>query len=138
MTSYAGDLQTVSIKSLKSVQFRSSRPEVSYRKVVIKKFLKTTGKHLLWSLLFNKVAYLRSATLLKKRRVFQLVFQHFEENLFIENTFSGCGCQFEKQLPTKNWFWILNQLLTFHCFHFGKNNRSFHVQLNTRISCIPY
>ena len=34
---------------------------------VIKKFTKFTGKHLYWSLFFNKVGGLRSGTLLKKR-----------------------------------------------------------------------
>ena len=44
---------------------RSSRPEVFCEKGVLKNFTKFTGKYLCWSLLFNKVAGLRPATLLK-------------------------------------------------------------------------
>ena len=45
---------------------RSSRPEVFCKKGVLKNFAKFTGKHLCQSLLFNKVAGLKAATLLKK------------------------------------------------------------------------
>ena len=47
--------------------FRSSRPEVFYKKGVLRNFIKFTGKHLCQSLFFNKGAGLRPATLLKKR-----------------------------------------------------------------------
>ena len=57
-----------SIKSFSDKIFRSSRLDVlSYKKGVLKKFLKFTGKHMYQSLFLNKVAGLRSATLLKKR-----------------------------------------------------------------------
>ena len=46
---------------------RSSRPEVFCKKGVLRNFTKFTGRHLYQSLLFNKVAGLRPATLLKKR-----------------------------------------------------------------------
>ena len=46
---------------------RSSHRRCSVRKGVLKNFAKFTGKHLCQSLFFNKVADLRSATLLKKR-----------------------------------------------------------------------
>ena len=46
---------------------RSSRPEVFCEKAVLKKSAKFRGKHLCWSLSFNKVAGLRPATLLKER-----------------------------------------------------------------------
>ena len=42
-------------------------PEVFYKKGVLKNFAKFTGKHLCQSLFFNKVAGIRTATLLKKR-----------------------------------------------------------------------
>ena len=42
-------------------------PELFYKKDVLKNYAKFTGKHLCQSLFFNKVAYLRPATLLKKR-----------------------------------------------------------------------
>ena len=46
---------------------RSSHPEVFCKISVLKNFTKFTGKHLCQSLLFNKVAGLRPATLLKKK-----------------------------------------------------------------------
>ena len=46
---------------------RRSRPEVFCKKGVLRNFAKFTGKHLCQSLFFNKVAGLRSTTLLKKR-----------------------------------------------------------------------
>ena len=46
--------------------YRSSRPEVFCKNGVLKNFAKFTGKHLCQSLFFNKVAGLRSATLLKR------------------------------------------------------------------------
>ena len=45
---------------------RSSRPEVSCKKDVFNYFAKFTEKHLCQSLLFNKIAGLRPATLLKR------------------------------------------------------------------------
>ena len=42
--------------------FRSSRPEVFWKKGVIRNFAKFTGKHLCQSSFLNKVADLRSAT----------------------------------------------------------------------------
>ena len=46
---------------------RSSRPEVFCKKSVLRNFAKFTGKHLCQSLIFNKIAGLRPATLSKKR-----------------------------------------------------------------------
>ena len=60
--------------------FRSSRPEVFFKKGVLKNFGKFTGKHLCQSLFFNKVAEVRPETLLKKRlwhRCFPLNFVKF-------------------------------------------------------------
>ena len=48
-------------------KYRSCRLEVFCRKGVFRNFEKFTGKHLCQSLLFNKVAGLRTVTLLKKR-----------------------------------------------------------------------
>ena len=47
--------------------YRSSRLEVFCRKGVLRNFEKFTGKHLCQCLLFNKVAGLRTVTLLKQR-----------------------------------------------------------------------
>ena len=46
--------------------FRSSHPEVFYKKGVLRNFEKFTGRHLCQSLVLNKVAGLRAATLLKR------------------------------------------------------------------------
>ena len=59
---------------------RSSRPEVFCKKGFLKNFANFTEKHLCQSLLFNKVAGLRRATLLKKRpwhRSFPMNFAKF-------------------------------------------------------------
>ena len=42
--------------------YRSIRPEVFYKKAVLKNFAKLIGKHLCLSLFFNKVVGLRPAT----------------------------------------------------------------------------
>ena len=59
---------------------RSSRPELFYKKGVLRNFARFTGKHLCWSLFFNKVAGLKPPTLLKKRlwhRCFPVNFAKF-------------------------------------------------------------
>ena len=64
---------------------RSSRPELFCKKGVLRNFPKFTGKHLCQSLIFNKVAGLRPATLLKKRlwyRRFPVNFVKFLRTLF--------------------------------------------------------
>ena len=61
-------------------KYRSSRLEVFCRKGVFRNFEKFTGKHLCQSLLFNKIAGLRTVTLLKKRfcyRCFPVNFSKF-------------------------------------------------------------
>ena len=49
------------------IRIRSSRPEVFYKKGVLKNFSKLTRKHLRRSLFLNKIAGLRLLILLKKR-----------------------------------------------------------------------
>ena len=64
----------------KGYKKRSSHQRCSMKKVVIKNFAKFTGKHLFQGLIFNKVAGLRSATLLKKRlwhRCFPVNYEKF-------------------------------------------------------------
>ena len=61
----------------------------SMKKGVLRNFTKWTGKHLCQSLFFNKVAGLRSATLLKKRlwlRCFHVNFAKFLRTPFFQNT----------------------------------------------------
>ena len=68
-------------------------PELFCQKGALRNFSKFTGKHLYHSLFFNKVAGLRSATLLKKRlwqRCFPVNFAKFLRTLFLTNTSGGC------------------------------------------------
>ena len=71
------------------LKYRSSSPEVFYKKGVLRNFAKLTGKHLCQSLFFNKVAGLRPATLLKRRlwhRCFLVNFLKFlRTTFFIEH-----------------------------------------------------
>ena len=65
---------------------KSSRSEVFCKNGVLKNFAKFTGKHLCQGLFFNKVAGLRTATLLKKRlwhRCFPVNFVKFLRTPFI-------------------------------------------------------
>ena len=59
------------------------------KKGVLRNFTKFTGKHLSQCLFFNKVAALRSATLLTNRlwhRCFSVNFAKFLKTPFLENT----------------------------------------------------
>ena len=70
----------------------------SMKKDVPRNFAKFTGKHLPQSLFFNKVTWLRPATLLKRHSgtgAFQWIFRNFWEYPFSQNT-SGAGfCIFQ-------------------------------------------
>ena len=61
---------------------------------VLKNFAIFTGKHLHWSIIYNKVAVLRLANLLKKRlqqRCFPANTAKFLRTTFlIDNTYAGC------------------------------------------------
>ena len=68
---------------------RINHQRCSVRKGVLRNFTKFTGKHLFQSLFLNKVAGLRSATLLKKRiwhRCFPENFAQFVRTPFLQNT----------------------------------------------------
>ena len=68
------------------LKYRSSSPEVFYKKGVLRNFAKLTGKHLCQGLFFNKVAGLRPATLLKRRlwhRCFLVNFLKFLRTTFL-------------------------------------------------------
>ena len=72
---------------------RSSHQRCSIIKVVLINFAKFTGKPLCQSLFLNKVAALRSATLLRKRpwhRCFPVNFAKFIRTPFLQNTSGGC------------------------------------------------
>ena len=69
--------------------WRISRCRCSLRKGVLRNFAKFTGKHLCQGLFFNKVAGLRSATLLKKRlwyKCFPVNLAKFLRTCFLQNT----------------------------------------------------
>ena len=60
-------------------------PEVFFKKGVLKNFANFTGKHLCWSLFFNKVADLRVCNFIKKRlqqRYVPVKLAKFYEHLF--------------------------------------------------------
>ena len=68
---------------------RISHQRCSMKRGVLKNFAKFTRKHLCLSLLFNKVAGLKPATLLKKRlwhRGFPMNFPKFFRKPFLKNT----------------------------------------------------
>ena len=58
--------EAVSIEKRVAIAFRSSHQRCSMKKCVLGNFTKFTGNHLCQSLLFNKVAVLRPATILEK------------------------------------------------------------------------
>ena len=60
------------------------------KKHTLENFVKFSGKHLFWSLFFNKDAVLRPATLLKKglrQRCLPLNSAKFSRTPFLQNTF---------------------------------------------------
>ena len=84
---------------------RSNRPEEFCEKVVLRNFAKFTGKHLCQSLLLNKVAGLRLATLLKKRpwhRCFPVNFAKFLRTLFSQNTSGRLLLNFAIKIPNQD------------------------------------
>ena len=68
------------------VQYILKQPrEVFFKKGVLKNFANFTGKHLCWSLFFNKVADLRVCNFIKKRlqqRYVPVKLAKFYEHLF--------------------------------------------------------
>ena len=71
--------------------FRSSCSELSYKEDVLKNFAKF-GKHLCWSLFFNKVAGWKPPTLLKRDTgtgVVLWILQNLQEHLFCETPAKG-------------------------------------------------
>ena len=96
-TEFLRQLSTVYVKHIGSSGIdqhvfyhdRNSRPEVFCKEGVLRNFTKFTGKHLCQRLFFNKVAGLRSATLLKKslwHRCFFCEFCKISKNTFFYRT----------------------------------------------------
>ena len=78
---------------------RSSHQRCSMKKSVLRNFAKFTTKHLCQSLYFNKVAPLRSATLLKKRlwhSCFPVNFTKFLRTTSLRNIFFLDNCSWIK------------------------------------------
>ena len=84
-------------KSTYWYQIRSSHKRYFIEKDVLKNIAKLIGRRLCKSLLFNKVAGLRHATLLNKRlwhKCFPVNLAKFLKTIFLQNTTSGgCFCQ---------------------------------------------
>ena len=72
---------------------RSSHQRCSIKKGILRNFTKCTGKHLSQSLSFNKVAGLRSTTLLKKNSgtgIFLWILWNFWEHLLYRTPLDDC------------------------------------------------
>ena len=89
--------------------FGCSCPEVFCEKGVLRNFAKLTGKNVCQSLVFNKLAGLRSATLLKKtlwHRCFPVNFVKFLRTTFFHRT----------PLVTASAFYVTSLLRYIRCF----------------------
>ena len=85
------------LHSIFIMMYRSSRPEVFYKKGALRNLAKFTGKHLCQRLFFNKVGRLRPTTLLKKslwHRCFSCEFCEISKNTFFYRTprVAASGC----------------------------------------------
>ena len=92
------------------MKFRSSLPEIFYRKISLKFFAKFTGKHLCWSLFFNKETFL-----IKRlwHRCFPVIFENLglmkkSEIGLHENCFS-----FEKRMHFRGHLFQANILFLY-------------------------
>ena len=87
------------------IQIQKQPPEVFYKKGVPRNFAKFTGKNLCHNLFLNKVAGLRTATLLKRRlwhRCFPVNFVKFLRTLFLQNTFGRLLLQIAVKQSAEN------------------------------------
>ena len=79
---------------------RSTHQCCSVKKATVKSFAKFTGKHLCWSLSFNRVAVLKPVTLLKKRlqhRCFPVNFAKFFNNIFFTEHLRATASEYLKR-----------------------------------------
>ena len=80
-----------------NLSYRSSHQRCSLKTVFLKNFTKFSGKHLRWSLLFNKVSGMRPASLLKKRlqqRCFPVNFVKCLRTAFFRSSRQRCFAKF--------------------------------------------
>ena len=94
------------VKLIDFDDFRNIRPDMFCKKGVLKNVTKFTGKHLYRSLVFNKFADLRPATLFKKwtlTQVFSCEFCEIFKNTFSYKTPSVAASVifFENHVPMK-------------------------------------
>ena len=106
------------------VCYRNSRLAVFYKKGALKNFTKFTRKHLQQSLIFNKVAGLRPATLSKKRLWHTFLIEHLRWLLLLLmlNQYITTGMKM-RFMMTNNWVRISEQKETQSSTHRVKWNR---------------
>ena len=93
---------------LKKHIFRGRHWRCSLKKGALRNFTKITGKHLCQSLLFNKFAGLRPATLLKKRpwhRCFPVNFVNILRAPFLQKIHAR-GCRSQTLHWINLWRWL--------------------------------
>ena len=78
------------------IKITSTRPEVFYKKGILKHFAKFIGKHLFQSLCFDNIASMKATTLLKKKNsctaIFLWILRNFSEELLYRSTPGDCFC----------------------------------------------
>ena len=82
-------------------------PQVFFKKCVLKNFVEFTGKDLRQSLFFNKIASLRSTSLIKnrvQRRCFPVNFAKLLRTLFYRTPLDDCICSINLNQVVKNIF----------------------------------
>ena len=91
-------LATSAVACIFTLCFQKQPLDVFYKKSVLRNLTKITGKHLCQSLLFNKLAGLKTAILLKKRlwyRCFPVNFVKLLRTPFLQNTYGRLLLCFE-------------------------------------------
>ena len=93
----------------RSMSFRSSHPEVFYKKPVLKNFSKFTGKHLCQSLFFNKVVGLGPSLFCNLQPLFLVSFSpeacNFNKNETPAQVLSCEFCETFKNIFLTEHFW---------------------------------
>ena len=120
MLNFFGSEPCDQVKSLRIS--RSSHQQCSIKIDLLKNFTKFTGKHLCQSFFFNKVARLRSATLLKKRlwhTCFLVNFVKFLRTTFLQNISGRLFLNFQQ---VAFWFIVLTKRLIVSCQKITPNN----------------
>ena len=94
-------LEVTLVKMRFQIKFlRSSRPEVFYKKGVLRNFAKVTGKNLCQSLFIKKRLW---------HSCFPVNFAKFLRTPFLQNTSGGCFCKRKKNTPL-HLFWFCSKI----------------------------